>query len=129
MPTYEQLGFGQGAALTGDRERAVFGQVMGLVAFALGFAALGAYIARDAQTGGFIFFIGAIVCIFGLQAAAARGHEQLAIALLFGLAHRERVRELAKFLGLDAESIAEGLVDAVDRDPALRQSTYLHRAA
>jgi modulator of FtsH protease len=86
MPTYEQLGFGQGAALTGDRARAVFGQVMGLVAFAMGFAALGAYIARDFQTGGFIFFIGAIACIFGLQAATARGHEQLAIGLLFGLA-------------------------------------------
>jgi hypothetical protein len=49
--------------------------------------------------------------------------------VVVGLAHRERVRELAKFLGLDAESVAEGLVDAVDRDPALRQSTYLHRAA
>jgi modulator of FtsH protease len=87
MPTYEQLGFGQGAALTGDRARAVFGQVMGLVAFALGFAALGAYILRN-QTGsdGFIFFIGAFACIFGLQAAAARGHEQLATGLLFGMA-------------------------------------------
>jgi FtsH-binding integral membrane protein len=87
MPTYEQLGFGQGAALTGDRARAVFGQVMGLVAFALGFSALGAYIARNIQGGGsFIFFIAAFACIFGLQAAAARGREQLAIALLFGLA-------------------------------------------
>src|SRR5579859_8018203 len=86
MPTYEQLGFGQGAALTGDRARAVFGQVMGLVAVALGFAALGAYVARNAHAGGFIFFIGAFACIFGLQAAAARGHEQLATGLLFGLA-------------------------------------------
>ena len=87
MPTYEQLGFGQGAALTGDRARAVFGQVMGLVAFALGFAALGAYVARDVQGGGsFLFFIGAFACIFGLQAASARGHEQLAVGLLFGLA-------------------------------------------
>lgn len=86
MPTYEQLGFGQGAALTGDRARAVFGHVMGLVAFALGFAALGAYVARNAQTSGFIFFIGAFACIFALQAAAARGHEQLATGLLFGLA-------------------------------------------
>ena len=86
MPTYEQLGFGQGAALTGDRARAVFGQVMGLVAFALGFAALGAYVARNLQGGtGIIFFIGAFACIFGLQAAAARGHEQLAIGLLFGM--------------------------------------------
>jgi uncharacterized protein len=87
MPTYEQLGFGQGAALTGDRARAVFGQVMGLVAFALGFAALGAYILRDSAGGtGIIFFLGAFACIFALQAAAARGHEQLAIGLLFGMA-------------------------------------------
>jgi modulator of FtsH protease len=87
MPTYEQLGFGQGAALTGDRARAVFGQVMGLVTVALGFAALGAYILRNQQGGtGIILFLGAFACIFGLQAASARGHEQLAIALLFGMA-------------------------------------------
>ena len=49
--------------------------------------------------------------------------------VVIGLAHRERVRELARFLSLDAESIAEGLVEAIDRDPALRQSAYLHRAA
>jgi hypothetical protein len=49
--------------------------------------------------------------------------------VVVGLAHRERVRELARFLGLDAESVAEGLVEAVDRDPALRQSTLMHRAA
>ena len=49
--------------------------------------------------------------------------------VVVGLAHRERVRELARFLGMDAESIAEGLVDAVDRDPALRQSAYLRHAA
>jgi FtsH-binding integral membrane protein len=87
MPTYEQLGFGQGAALSGDRTRAVFGQVMGLVAFAMGFAALGAYIARNIQGGGeFLFFIGAIGCIFGLQYASARGREQLAVGFLFGMA-------------------------------------------
>lgn len=49
--------------------------------------------------------------------------------VVVGLAHRERVRELARFLGLDAESVAEGLVDVVERDPALRRSTYLHHAA
>jgi FtsH-binding integral membrane protein len=87
MPTYEQLGFGQGAALTGDRAKTVFGQVMGLVAFAMGFAALGAYIARDIQgVTSFIFFIGAFACIYGLNAATARGHEQLAVGLLFGMA-------------------------------------------
>jgi FtsH-binding integral membrane protein len=86
MPTYEQMGFGQGAALTGDRARAVFGHVMGLVAFALGFAALGAYIGRDMNgSGGIIFLIGAFACVFGLQSASRRGHEQLAVGLLFGL--------------------------------------------
>jgi hypothetical protein len=49
--------------------------------------------------------------------------------VVIGLAHRERVRELAKFLGLDAETVAEGLVDAIDRDPALRRNALLHRAA
>jgi modulator of FtsH protease len=87
MPTYQDLGFGQGAALTGDRARSVFGHVMGLVAVSLGFAALGAYILRDAQGGtGIIFFLGVFGCIFGLQAASARGHDQLATALLFGMA-------------------------------------------
>jgi hypothetical protein len=46
-----------------------------------------------------------------------------------GLAHRERVRELAKFLGLDAGMVAEGLVQAVERDASLRRSTLLHHAA
>jgi hypothetical protein len=34
-------------AVTRDDSRAVFGQVMGLVALTLGFLALGAYIGRD----------------------------------------------------------------------------------
>lgn len=86
MPTYEELGFGRGAALSGDRARTVFGQVMGLVAFTLGFAALGAYIARNFTGGsGFLFFILAFADIFALNAAAARGREQLATGLLFGL--------------------------------------------
>ncbi|HUY58784.1 MAG TPA: hypothetical protein VMV16_03665 [Solirubrobacteraceae bacterium] len=46
-----------------------------------------------------------------------------------GLAHRERVRELAKFLGLDAGTVAEGLVQAVEQDASLRCSTLLHHAA
>lgn len=86
MPTYEELGFGRGAALTGDRARTIFGHVMGLVGVTLAFAALGAYIARNFQGGeSFIFILAAFGCIFGLNAAAARGHEQLAVALLFGL--------------------------------------------
>jgi FtsH-binding integral membrane protein len=73
-------------ALTRDQTRGVFGQVMGLVALTFGCMALGAYVGRNVTGGtGIIFFIVAFACIFGLQFASARGHEQLAIALLFGL--------------------------------------------
>jgi FtsH-binding integral membrane protein len=75
---------GASVALAGAR--AVFGQVMGLVAVTVGCAALGAYIGRDLSGGaGLLFFIGAFACIFGLNAASSRGREQLAIGLLFGL--------------------------------------------
>ncbi len=75
---------GQGVAR--DEARAVFGQVMGLVALTVGCAALGAYLGRDLSGGvGIAAFIGAFACIFGLNGATARGHEQLAIGLLFGL--------------------------------------------
>lgn len=37
-------------------------------------------------------------------------------AVVAELAASNRVRELANFLGLDAESVAEGLVEAVGRD-------------
>ena len=86
MPTYEDLGFGRGAVVSRDATRTMFGQVMGLVAFTCGFAALGAYVARNLQGGtGILFFILAFGCIFGLNIATRRGHEQLAIGLLFGL--------------------------------------------
>ena len=66
--------------------RAVFGQVMGLVALTVGCTALGAYAGRNLSGGaGLLFFIGAFACIFGLNAAASRGREQLAIGLLFSL--------------------------------------------
>jgi modulator of FtsH protease len=85
MPTYEELAYG-GAAITRDRTRAVFGQVMGLVALTVACAALGAYVGRNLTGGaGIALFIGAFVCIFGLNFASARGHEQLAIGLLFGM--------------------------------------------
>ena len=75
-----------GDAIVGDPARAVFGQVMGLVALTVGCAALGAYIGRDLSGGtGIVAFIAAFACVFGLSAASARGHEQLAIGLLFGL--------------------------------------------
>jgi uncharacterized protein len=65
--------------------RAVFGQVMGLVAVTVGFSALGAYIGRDLGHGaGLALFIAALACIVGLNVAARRS-ERLAIVLLFGL--------------------------------------------
>ncbi|MBV9472582.1 MAG: Bax inhibitor-1 family protein [Solirubrobacterales bacterium] len=87
MPTYEELAaVSGGTTLTRDRAREVFGQVMGLVALTVGCTALGAYIGRN-LTGGIaiVCFIAAFGCIFGLNIAASRGHEQLAIGLLFGL--------------------------------------------
>src|SRR4051794_19964287 len=66
--------------------RALLSRVMGLVAVAVGFAALGAYLGRDLRGAtGLVLFIGAFACIFALNIAAARGREQLAIGLLFGL--------------------------------------------
>ena len=51
-------------AVVGDPARAVFGQVMGLVAATVGFAALGAYIGRDLSGGtGIVAFVAALgVC-------------------------------------------------------------------
>ena len=72
--------------LVGERAHAVFGQVMGLVAVNVGFTALGAYLGRNLSGGtGILFFIAGFACIFGLQFATARGREQLAVGLLFGL--------------------------------------------
>jgi FtsH-binding integral membrane protein len=69
-----------------DRTRAVFGQVMGLVALTLACLALGAYIGRDLNGGiGIVFFIAGFACVFGLSIASARGHDQLSTTLLFGL--------------------------------------------
>src|SRR6516225_8357667 len=78
------LGQSTGVALSDAT--AVFGQVMGLVALTVGCTALGACVGRDLSGGaGLLFFIGAFACIFGLNAAASRGREQLATGLLFGL--------------------------------------------
>lgn len=70
-----------------DRDaRDLLGQVMGFVSFTVGFAALGAYLGRDLSGAtGLVLFIGAFALIIGLNVAAARGREQLAIGLLFGL--------------------------------------------
>jgi modulator of FtsH protease len=65
--------------------RAVFAQVMCLVACTCLFCAVGAYLGRDLQPGtGLIAFVIALVAVFGLRAAAARS-QQLAITLLFAI--------------------------------------------
>jgi len=69
-----------------DTSRALLGPVMGFVASTVAFAGLGAYLGRDLSPGGtIIFFLAAFACILGLNAAAARGREPLAIVLLFTL--------------------------------------------
>ena len=84
--SYARTRWAPGAELTRDQTRGVFGQVMGLVALTVGCTALGAYIGRNLSGGtGLVLFIAAFACVFGLQFATSRGHEQLAIALLFGL--------------------------------------------
>jgi FtsH-binding integral membrane protein len=84
-PTYGEPAIA-GTAVERDRTHALLGQVMGYVAATVGFAALGAYLGRDLSGGtGLVLFIGAFACIFGLNFAAAKGRDQLAIGLLFGL--------------------------------------------
>jgi FtsH-binding integral membrane protein len=73
-------------ALPRDRAHELLGQVMGLVAVTVGFTALGAYLGRNLSGGvGLLLFVAAFACIFGLNIASARGNEQLAVVLLFGL--------------------------------------------
>ena len=81
-----QNSYGYGGSLTRDQTRGVFGQVMGLVALTFAFLAAGAYVGRNINGGpSFVFFILGFGCIFGLNWATARGREQLAIVLLFGM--------------------------------------------
>ena len=96
-----------GAEATERDTRALLGQVMGLVAVAVAFAALGAYLGRDLSGAtGLVAFIGAFACIFGLNAAASRGREQLAVGLLFGL---------GLLLGL---AVAPVIADYANADPS-----------
>ena len=79
---------------------------MGFVAVTVGFAALGAYLGRDLSGAGLVLFIGAFACIVGLNIAAAKGREQLAIGLLFGL---------GLLLGL---AVAPLIADYANADPS-----------
>jgi FtsH-binding integral membrane protein len=65
--------------------RAVFGQVMGLVAVTVGFFAGGAYLGRNLDgSAPIILFVAAFACAFGLNFASRRS-ESLAIVLLFAM--------------------------------------------
>ncbi len=71
-------------ALIRDEARTLLGRTMGLVALTAGAFALGAYLGRNvAHQWGWLFFIGSLVCLIGLNGAAQRS-EQAAIPLLFG---------------------------------------------
>jgi modulator of FtsH protease len=90
-----------------DTSRALLGPVMGFVASTVAFAGLGAYLGRDLSGGGaIVFFLAAFACILGLNAAAARGREPLAIVLLF---------TLGLLLGI---AVAPTLAAYSDTDPA-----------
>jgi len=84
MGTDPSLAFGREATAQQTDTRAVFGQTMGLVAFTLGFFALGAYIGRDLSGGtGIILMLVGIVPLIALNFAVRRGNQSLAIGLLF----------------------------------------------
>jgi modulator of FtsH protease len=96
-----------GRATAHDQARALLGQVMGLVAVTVGFSALGAYLGRDLSGAtGLVLFIAAFACILGLNIAAAKDREQLAIGLLFGL---------GLLLGL---AVAPVIADYANADPS-----------
>ena len=96
-----------GGAVTRDRSHELLGQVMGLVAITVGFTALGAYLGRNLSGGvGLLLLIAAFACVVGLNVASARGNEQLAVVLLFGL---------GLLLGL---SVAPLIADYAGADPA-----------
>ena len=104
LPHRPGIGFARPGAVARDQARAVFGQVMGLVALTVGCLALGAYIGRDLTGGaGIGFFIAGFACVIGLNIASARGHDQVATTLLFGL---------GLFLGLALGPILHGYAQA-----------------
>ena len=104
--TYDDPALG-GEAVAHDRTRALLGQVMGYVAVTVGFTALGAYLGRDLSGAtGLVLFIGTIPVVFGLSSATAKGRDQLATGLLFGL---------GLLLGL---AVAPAIADYADADPS-----------
>lgn len=96
-----------GEPRAGADTRQLLGPVMGFVAVTVGFAALGAYLGRDLQgVTGLLLFLPALACVIGLNVAATRGREQLAIGLMFAL---------GLFLGL---AVAPVIAVYAENDPA-----------
>src|SRR3954453_19271884 len=105
-PTYDDPALA-GGPIARDRTRELLGQVMGLVSIAVGFAALGAYLGRDLSgTTGLVLFLRPFACTLALNVPAAKGNEQLAIGLLFGL---------GLLLGL---AVAPVIADYANNDPS-----------
>jgi modulator of FtsH protease len=103
---YDEQTF-EGQAVARDRARELLGPVMGFVAVAVGFAALGAYLGRDLSgLTGLLLFIPVFACIIGLNVAASRGREQLAVGLLFAM---------GLLLGL---AVAPVIADYANADPS-----------
>lgn len=70
-------------ALTRDEAGTLLGKTMGLVALTTGLFALGAYLGRHlAYQWGWLFFLGSLLCLVGVNVAAQRS-EQAAVTLLF----------------------------------------------
>src|ERR1700709_1181927 len=96
MSSYDQQPYLKDGALAQPAAavdaRAVFGQVMGLVAVTVGFFALGAYLGRNLSgTTGLLLFIGVFGCLIGMRFAAQRSERlgrppPLAVGLLLGMA-------------------------------------------
>lgn len=106
MSTFNST-YDEPAVVAHDQARALLGQVMGYVAFTVGFAALGAYLGRDLTGGlGVVALIATFPVIFGLSIAAARGREQLAVGLLFAL---------GLLIGV---GVAPVIADYADADPS-----------
>jgi FtsH-binding integral membrane protein len=71
-------------ALTRGQVGTLLGQTMGLVAVTAGLFALGAYLGRNVSyRWGWVFFIGSLLLLIGVNVTAQRS-EQAAITLLFG---------------------------------------------
>ena len=82
MSTVTAIGYAGRPATASPR--ALFGRVMALVALTVGFATLGVFVARSwGGAGWFIAWLLALGCLFGLNAASARGSTGLALLLLF----------------------------------------------